>query len=187
MEKYIFLGPPGVGKGTQAKMLAESRGLAHVSTGDMLRAAVKSGSELGAKVKDIIDGGQLVPDDLMIELIDARIAEPDCKQGYILDGFPRTLPQAEALDELLKKHETGHLTAVYFDLPDEEIMSRLAHRREEENRADDNEEVQKKRLAVYHEQTSQLISYYEDRNQLLRVSARGDVEKVRSKLEEALP
>lgn len=182
MQCLVFLGPPGVGKGTQAKIYAESQGLAHISTGDMLRNAVKSGSELGARVSKIIDAGQLVPDELMIELIDARIGEADCSSGYILDGFPRTIPQAQALANLIAKHGATIRAAVLFDLADHEIMARLTNRREQENRADDNEEVQRRRLEVYRTQTAPLIDYYQQENLLLRIPADGEISQVQELL-----
>ena len=117
-QRIVFLGLPGAGKGTQAKLHAANSDIAHISTGDMLRAAVNGGTSLGQRVKSIMDEGQLVPDELMVELIGVRIAEPDCAKGYILDGFPRTVAQAEALQKMLQGREQGLSAVVLFDLPD---------------------------------------------------------------------
>lgn len=183
MKAVIFLGPPGAGKGTQAKKLSEEKGLQHISTGDMLRAAVSEGSELGEKVAGIMERGELVSDDLMIEIIKERTAKPDCERGYILDGFPRTVPQAEAIKKLLSDVKSE---IVYFSLAEEEIKNRLETRRKEENRADDELQTQLERLKVYQEKTAPLIDYYRKSGDLIEVSAEGSVEEVYQRLESAL-
>lgn len=183
MQRLIFLGAPGAGKGTQAKLLSEKFGLAHISTGEMLRAAVAEGSELGKKVASIMESGQLVPDALIVEIIKERISKPDCAKGYILDGFPRTVPQAQALDAMLGEQK---VTVVLFEVTTEDVEKRLANRRSAENRADDSDEVQRERLRVYQEQTAPLIEFYEQRGMLVRVSGAGAIDEVQNRLLESI-
>ncbi len=185
--RVVFLGPPGAGKGTQAKLLAESHKLAHISTGDMLRASVADGGELGGRVKSIMDAGHLVPDDLIVSIIEQRIQKADCASGYILDGFPRTLPQAKALDEMLDGLGTPLDGVVSFELREEDVLDRLAHRRGAEARSDDNQATQLERLRVYKEQTAPLVDYYSKSGQLLSVNASGSIDDVRANLLQALP
>lgn len=182
----VFLGPPGVGKGTQAKLLSEKKKIAHISTGDMLRAAIVAGADLGKRVKAVMDSGQLVSDDLIIELIDHRVMEADCANGYILDGFPRTIAQAEALERLLKKLNKKLTAVLYFDLLEQELLNRLAGRREQEARADDNLEVQKERLRVYKNNTESLIDFYRKKEKLKTIEAVGTVEEVLEKVQAVL-
>jgi adenylate kinase len=176
--RLVFLGAPGVGKGTQAKLLSQEKQIPHISTGDILRAAIKGGSSLGLKVKSIIDSGQLVPDELIIELIKERTKESDCKIGYIFDGFPRTIPQAEALKEILGERGEKLDYVICFELEESEILKRLAGRREAESRVDDDQETQKKRLEVYNQQTAPLIDYYQQSGLLKIVDASGNMEQV---------
>ena len=184
--KLVFLGPPGAGKGTQAKIYSQKHKIAHISTGEMLRAAVQAGSPLGIKVKSVIDSGQLVSDELIIELIRDRVKESDCSGGYILDGFPRTVKQAEALERLLKETGVKLDSAVLFDLPVTAIMERLANRRSTESRADDTENVQLERQKIYLEQTAPLIDYYKNSGLLKTVDASGSIEQVGARLEQSL-
>ncbi len=185
--KIIMLGAPGAGKGTQAKRIAESRGIPHISTGDIFRANIKAGTELGRKAKAFIDQGALVPDDVTIGMLMDRIHEVDCAGGYILDGFPRTIPQAESLTEALKAEGQSVDAAVNIEVPDEIIIRRMSGRRVCTGcgapyhieyhpprteavcdscgsalilRADDSPGTVGRRLAVYHEQTQPLIAYY---------------------------
>ncbi len=156
----LLLGPQGSGKGTQGKRIAEEYGLAHIATGDMLRAAIRAGTPLGVRVAPIMDAGELVPDDLMIGLIRERLGEPDAQTGFILDGFPRTMPQAEALDAMLR--EIGRELHVVFELQvsAEACSERLLRRAVQEGRTDDTPEAIRTRLSRYYEETEPLIEYY---------------------------
>lgn len=183
----VFLGPPGAGKGTQAKMLSTRETIAHISTGEMLRAAVAAGTALGSRVKDILDSGQLVPDAVMIDLIRDRVSQSDCKNGFILDGFPRTVPQAEALETLMQSLDGELDGVVLFELSEKAIQARLENRRGAENRADDSADVQRERMLVYQRQTAPLIEYYDEQRQLIRVDASGSVEDVAVALDRVLP
>jgi adenylate kinase len=174
----LLIGPPGAGKGTQAKRLAADHGIPQVSTGDMLRDAVSSGTELGLRVKPILDSGELVPDDLIVELIRDRLRRDDTEGGFILDGFPRTLAQAEALDSMLA--DIGRtLTAVLeFQLDEDEAVRRLLGRAQEEGRSDDTLEVIRNRMRVYREQTEPLVAYYLARGTLVGIDAGRPVDAV---------
>ena len=183
--KLIFLGPPGAGKGTQAKLLSERMQFAHISTGEMLRRAVAEGTPLGRQVKEIMDAGQLVPDELMVRLIEERLSAADCRSGCILDGFPRTVPQAEALKRMLDKRQDSISAVVLFDVDESDVAKRLEHRRGAEARADDAQATQLERLRVYRQQTVPLITFYEKSGLLKRVDASGSVEEVYRRLLEA--
>ena len=156
----LLLGVQGSGKGTQAKRLASEYGLAHLSTGDILRQAIAEGTELGRRVKPIYDRGDLVPDDLMIELIRERLQSPEAANGFILDGFPRTMAQADALDSMLAEIERPLAVVFELQVPDEVAIERLRKRAAEEGRSDDTPEAIAKRIALYHEQTKPLVSHY---------------------------
>jgi adenylate kinase len=156
----LLLGVQGSGKGTQAKRLASEYGLAHLSTGDILRQAIAEGAELGRRVKPIYDRGDLVPDDLMIELIRERLQSPAAANGFILDGFPRTMAQADALDSMLAEIERPLAVVFELQVPDEVAIERLRKRAAEEGRSDDTPEAIAKRIALYHEQTKPLVSHY---------------------------
>lgn len=156
----LLLGVQGAGKGTQAKRIASDDGLAHIATGDMLRNAIAAGSELGRRVQPILESGELVPDDMMIELIRERLQSEDAENGFVLDGFPRTMRQAEALDSMLA--DIGRPLSIVFELqvPDEVAIERLHRRAEEEGRADDTPEAIEKRLELYHRETEPLVAHY---------------------------
>ncbi len=181
----ILLGPPGAGKGTQAQILQKERGLVQLSTGDMLRAAVASGSPLGQKVKAIMDAGDLVPDALMVDLISQRIDQPDCASGFILDGFPRTVVQAEALDAMLDDKGLRLDLVVEMEVDEAALFARIEGRASEAAggaRADDNADVLRNRLAVYHNQTAPILPYYEGKGRLRKVDGMQDIEGVAKQL-----
>lgn len=203
--KIIMLGAPGAGKGTQAKKIAEHYQIPHISTGDIFRANIKNGTELGRKAKEYMDQGLLVPDELTCDLVTDRVTKEDCRNGYILDGFPRTIPQAEALEKALNEMGTDMDYAINVDVPDENIVNRMAGRRACLNcggtyhiqflptkvegicdvcghelvlRDDDKPETVQKRLNVYHAQTQPLIDFYEKKGILRSVDGTQDIEVV---------
>lgn len=203
--KIIMLGAPGAGKGTQAKQIADKYRIPHISTGDIFRANIKNGTELGQKAKQYMDQGMLVPDELTCDLVMDRIKQDDCKDGFVLDGFPRTIPQAEALDAALDKIDEKMDYAIDIDVPDENIVNRMSGRRACLNcgatyhiitiptkvegicdrcgspvvlRDDDKPETVQKRLSVYHDQTQPLIAYYEKQNILKSVDGTQPMEAV---------
>lgn len=203
--KIIMLGAPGAGKGTQAKRLAAKYDIPHISTGDIFRANIKNGTELGNKAKVYMDQGLLVPDELVVDLVVDRFKNPDCENGYVLDGFPRTIPQAKALDEALAKNNDAVEYAIDCDVPDENIVRRMAGRRACVNcgatyhlehippqkegicdtcsselilREDDKPETVLNRLKVYHDQTQPLIDYYQGKGILKTVDGTRDMDEV---------
>lgn len=203
--KIIMLGAPGAGKGTQAIMIAEKYGIPHISTGDMFRANIKNNTPLGQEAKKYMDEGKLVPDELTVKILLDRVAKDDCSKGYVLDGFPRTIPQAEVLEDALKKLNDSIDYAINVDVPDENIVKRMGGRRaclkcgatyhiehvppKKEGicdncgealvlRDDDKPETVQKRLNVYHEQTQPLIDFYAERNVLKTVDGTQDMNDV---------
>ena len=183
----VILGPPGAGKGTQGKLIAAEAGIPHINTGDMFRAECAAGTELGERVKAILDDGDLVPDDLTIEVVRVRLDQDDTVEGFILDGFPRTLAQAEALDRVLEEIDRGVLSAVLdFELPDDVAMQRLLGRAALEGRSDDLPDKIRHRLDVYHEKTEPLVDYYRSRGLLVPIHAARSVEDVFAEVQEAL-
>ena len=211
--KIIMLGAPGAGKGTQAERIADKYGIPHISTGDIFRANIKEGTELGKEAKGYMDQGLLVPDSLTVALVMDRISQPDCGKGYILDGFPRTIPQAESLSKALAEKGEALDYAIDVDVPDENIVTRMSGRRacpgcgatyhiiyaapakegicdkcgsELYLRDDDKPETVQKRLAVYHEQTQPLIEYYQKANILHTVDGTKGLEEVFQSITEIL-
>ena len=203
--KIIMLGAPGAGKGTQAKMIAEKYGIPHVSTGDIFRANIKNGTELGQEAKKYMDQGLLVPDELTVKILLDRVAQPDCEKGYVLDGFPRTIPQAQVLDKALSELGDSIDYAINVDVPDENIVKRMSGRRacvtcgatyhiehvppKKEGicdkcgaelilRDDDKPETVLNRLKVYHDQTQPLIDFYSAKNVLKTVDGTVDMQDV---------
>lgn len=176
----ILLGPPGAGKGTQAKRLETLYGFKQISTGDMLRAEVAAGSAIGNEAKAIMEKGQFVPDPIIVAMIQNRIAQPDCQRGFILDGFPRTESQAEALDAMLAQRDLTIGAVILLDVNEDELVERIASRKGEDGtrRPDDNPEVVRARLDVYHKQTAPILPYYEKAGRLLHVDGMKDVESV---------
>jgi adenylate kinase len=182
----LLLGPQGAGKGTQAKRISVEYGIPHIASGEILRAEMNAGSELGHRVKDVYDRGDLVSDELIIELIRTRLEQPDTDKGFVLDGFPRTTVQAESLDEMFA--EIGRSFSVVFALqiPDEVAFERLRRRVELEGRADDTDEAIKRRLGTYHRETEPLIEYYRTRGNLVPIHADRRENQVFAEIQEAL-
>jgi adenylate kinase len=202
----ILLGPPGSGKGTQAKRLEDGRGLVQLSTGDMLRVAVASGNEMGQQAKKVMDVGELMPDEIMIQIISDRIDQPDCQNGFILDGFPRTTPQAEALDKLLDAKSLNLGKVIELKVDEEALVERVTGRyscakcgsgyhdkfqqpkqdgvcdscgsTEFSRRSDDNEETVRSRLAAYHDQTAEIVPYYLGKGLLAEINGMAEIEDV---------
>ena len=182
----ILFGPPAAGKGTQAKRLTAERGLVQLSTGDMLRAARKSGTELGQRVAAIMDAGSLVSDEIVIALIDEALINNKDAPGFIFDGFPRTVAQAEALDAMLAQHGKQIDRVIRLEVDPQRLMARVAKRYAEEGRADDNPESYKVRLDAYLAQTAPLVPYYEKQGKLVGVDGMADVETVAKSIAAAL-
>ncbi len=207
--KIVLMGPPGCGKGTQAKMLEERYTIPQLSTGDMLRAAVREGTKVGLEAKGHMEAGNLVPDEVIIGIMRDRLAKSDCENGYILDGFPRTIAQAEALDKLIAESGVALLGAINLDVTDDEVVKRIAGRRqckkcgagyhvmfkkpskegvcdacggELYQRADDNENTVRQRLMTYKKQTEPLLSYYEGEGLLMNVAGVGDINEIFDKI-----
>ena len=190
--RLILLGPPGAGKGTQAQHLVANYGIVQLSTGDMLRAAVKAGTPLGQKVEGIMASGALCPDDVVVSIVEERIAQPDARKGFILDGFPRTVPQGEALDRMLARHDIALDAVIELRVNEEALIRRIESRiaemqkRGEPLRPDDNPDVLHRRLTAYREQTAPLIAYYRDHGMLRSIDGMAPVEHVADAIEEAL-
>ena len=184
--RLIIFGPPGAGKGTQAKKITDKYMTAHISTGDMLRAAVKNGTELGVLASSYMEKGELVPDGVVIGIIKDRIAEKDSRNGFMLDGFPRTVPQAEALSEMLNSEGKTIDAVISIEVADEEIVKRILERQKIEGRRDDSEEVVRNRLRVYRNQTEPLKSYYAEEGVLFEVDGMGSIDDVFGRIDGVL-
>ncbi|MEZ4776977.1 MAG: adenylate kinase [Bacteroidia bacterium] len=184
MLNLVLFGPPGAGKGTQSTKIIEDFGLTHLSTGDMLRAELSSGSALGQKVKSIMDAGQLVSDEIVIELIRKRLT-PDAK-GFIFDGFPRTVAQAEALDSLMTENQISISCMISLIVAEEELVTRLVKRGLESGRSDDNEETIRKRITEYYQKTLPVASYYAAQNKLNEIDGVGEIDEIASTIHEVL-
>ena len=175
--RLLLLGAPGAGKGTQATYLTEKFNIPQISTGDMLRAAVKAGTPLGLQAKKIMDAGQLVPDDVIIGLVKDRIKQKDCANGFLFDGFPRTRAQAEALDKLLEFKNTQIHLLLSLQVPEDELVRRLVERGQTSGRTDDTEEVITKRIKEYHAKTEQVADYYHNFGKLERIKGNGTIDE----------
>ena len=184
--RIIFLGPPGSGKGTQAKLLSDRLGVPAISTGEILREAVRLGTPLGLRAKAVMEAGELVSDDLMISLIQDRLAKPDASRGFILDGFPRTAQQALALEQLLSGNGLALSSVVNLSVPDAVVVDRLHGRAVEQGRLDDRPETILERLRVYQEKTEPLVDFYRGRRLLNDVNGMGDVAEISDRIDQAL-
>lgn len=206
--RVIFIGPPGAGKGTQAARIVERFGVVHVSTGDMLRAARVAGTEMGKLAQSFMDAGKLVPDEVIIGVVRERLAQPDAAAGVLLDGFPRTVPQADALDKMLQAEGIGLDHVVLLEVPDDLIVERIVHRRTDkqtgriyhlkfdppppevadrlEHRSDDTETAVRTRLGAYHAQTAPIIPFYEAKGLVRRVDGTGSLDEVTARVMAAL-
>jgi adenylate kinase len=210
----ILLGPPGAGKGTQAKRLEQEHGIPQLATGDMLRAAVKSGSELGQQAKKVMDAGELMPDELMVRMIEDRIAQEDCRNGFILDGFPRTVAQAEALDEMLARRGANLDHVIELKVDEEALVDRITGRyscancgagyhdryqqpkqdgvcdhcgaSEFKRREDDNEETVRSRMQAYRDQTAPILPYYREQGKLQQVDGMAEIDEVTRQIDRIL-
>ncbi|HET7556877.1 MAG TPA: adenylate kinase [Rhodanobacteraceae bacterium] len=184
--RIVLLGAPGSGKGTQAARLKSALGIAHISTGDLLRAAVKAGTPLGLKAKVVMEAGQLVSDEIVLGMLEERLAQPDTRAGFILDGYPRNLAQADALDQLLKRVRQPLDAVLKLNVPDADIVARCEIRFKAEGRADDNPETVRKRLQVYAQQTAPVADYYAQRGLLSEIDGVGAIEAIGARLLAAL-
>lgn len=186
-KRIVILGPPGAGKGTQALSICETYGIPHISTGVILREAISNGTELGNKAQSFMDKGELVPDQLVIDLIRERLSRPDCVKGFLLDGFPRTVEQAKALTALLDEMSIPLTHVVELQVPEDVLMDRIKKRGEEgSGRSDDSAEVAANRLQVYWKQTAPVTKYYKEGGVVISLDGLGTVDEVAARIAEAL-
>ncbi len=185
--RLVLIGAPGSGKGTQAERLKSALGVPHISTGDLLRAAVKAGTPLGLKARAVMDGGHLVSDDIVLGILEERLAQPDTGNGFILDGYPRNLAQVEALDALLARIGKPLDAVVKLEVPTAEIVGRTEIRFKAEGRADDNPDTVRKRLGIYAEQTAPVAEWYARHGMLKTVDGVGAVDEVSARIQAVLP
>jgi len=184
--RLIFIGPPGVGKGTQAKRICDHFGILHLSTGDILREEISQNSRVGKTAKLFIDKGKLVPDSVLLDIMSNRLNQNDCKNGYCLDGFPRTIPQAEGLELILKNRNHSINAVVSIDADEKELIRRLVLRGSNSGRTDDTAEVVKQRLEVYRKQTAPLLEFYSRRNLLQSINGVGEIRNITEQIIEVL-
>jgi adenylate kinase len=184
--QILFFGPPGCGKGTQTKLLSQRLAVPAISTGDILREAVRQGTPLGKKVQTVMERGDLVPDDIMIDLIRERLEAPDARSGFILDGFPRTVAQALALEKLTAGNGGGISAVINLFVPEAVLEERLRGRSGAEHRADDRPEAVRERLLVYHEKTEPLVKFFRDRGLLAEVQGVGEISEIAGRIDQAL-
>jgi len=184
--RLLIFGKQGAGKGTQAARLAAHHGIPHISTGDMFRAEIAAGTEFGQRVDSILAAGELVPDELTIAMIRERLAQDDARNGFVLDGFPRNLMQAEALDAMLAEIGRGLDAILFFDLPDEVGFERMLKRAQDENRPDDTPEVIRRRLEIYHDETEPIVEHYRATGKLVPLHAARSVEEVYREIQQSL-
>ncbi|QCU77488.1 adenylate kinase [Citricoccus sp. SGAir0253] len=186
MTRMLIMGPPGSGKGTQAARIADKLGIVAISTGDIFRYNVKEMTELGREAKQYIDNGDFVPDDVTNRMVADRLRQPDAQHGFLLDGYPRTAGQVEALDAMLAERDEKLAVVVELTVPDEELVARLLHRAETEGRADDTAEVIQHRLDLYHEQTEAVVGSYVERGIVARVDGTGQIDDITERLLQAV-
>jgi adenylate kinase len=185
--RVVLLGPPAAGKGTQARRITDRFGGVHIDTGDILRSNAERGTELGRRARQYMERGELVPNEVVIDMVLERVAEPDCAGGFVLDGFPRTVPQAEALDRRLDELDRPLEATVGLEVEEAELWRRLAERAREQDRPDDeDEQAIRQRLELFARETGPLLDYYDRRGLLLRVDALGEVDEVTGRIAEAL-